>query len=483
MRIKRLFEQAARRCVVFQERMNKWQWISLLLAALGLPTAAQAANPTSPPPDIRRDATVEAVQRAMPAVVNIRTETIVERHDPFEQLFQGFWGPHNRRPRTETTYSMGSGVIIDEEGWVITNFHVVSRATRVFVRLADGKEYEAERIVGTSFADVALLRIVNAAGEKFATIQFAADDDLLLGETVMALGNPFGLGGSVSKGILSSKSRRPPAENEPMEVEDRLQTDAAINPGNSGGPLINLRGELIGVNVAVYREGQGIGFAIPVRRVTAALAEMYSPETLQSLWFGARVKPSAPLTIVSVQPDSPAGKAGLRAGDHIVEINGKSPRRFIEFVRELLDAGTTRTVSVSVLRGNRRQKAALQLVRESTFFNSDLVRKKIGLTVEELTGQVAQTLGLGDRRGVIINDVEEGSPAAQAGLQKNMIITMVDGQVTWHAGQRAPSYVPVAKALYAKTKGDKSQFEVIIPQRVGRFGIQIQQAKVEVAVR
>ena len=461
-----------------------WKWVSFV-AALGAaaPITRAAATPAPPPADIRRDATVEAVQRALPAVVNIRTETIVERHDPFEELFQSFWGPRNRRPQTETTYSLGSGVIIDEDGWVMTNFHVVNRATKVFVRLADGKEYEAERIVGTSFTDVALLKILNSKGEKFSTIKFAADDDLLLGETIIALGNPFGLGGTVTKGILSSKSRRPPAENEPLEVEDWLQTDAAVNPGNSGGPLVNLRGDLIGVNVAVYREGQGISFAIPVRRISAALAEMYSPETLQSLWFGARVNPGQfPLTVASIQSESPAAKAGLRAGDQIVSVNGKIPKRFIEFVRELLDAGTARSVALEIQRGDARQSASVRLVRENSFFNSDLIRKKIGLSVEELTPQLAANLGLGDKRGVLITSVEPGSPAAAAELQKNMIITTVDGQVAWQEKQPAPSYVPVAKALHAKSKGDKSQLEVIVPVRIGRY-IQFQQAKVEVAVR
>ena len=457
--------------------------VSLLASLFAAAGSLRAAPAVTPAADLRRDATVEAVQRAMPAVVNIRTETIVERHDPFEQLFQGLWGPSNRRPRTETTFSLGSGVIIDEDGWVLTNFHAVSRATKVFVRLADGKEYEAERIVGTSFTDVALLKILNPQGEKFSTIKFAPDDDLLLGETVIALGNPFGLGGSVSKGILSSKSRRPPAEHEPLEVEDWLQTDAAINPGNSGGPLINLSGDLIGVSVAVYREGQGISFAIPVRRVSAALAEMYSPETLQSLWFGARVRPGLfPLTIASVQAESPAGRAGLRAGDQIVEVNGKIPKRFIEFVRELVAAGTNKPVSLAVQRGGSRQPASVRLVRESSFFNSELVRKKTGLHVEELNPQLAARLGLGDKRGVIIDEVEKGSPAADAGLQKDMIITTVDGQVTWHDRQPAPSFVPVAKALYAKAKGEKSQFEVLVPVRIGRY-LQFQQAKVEVAVR
>lgn len=461
-----------------------WKWASIAASIVVAAPGVRAAAVTSTPSvDLRRDATVEAVQRALPAVVNIRTETIVERHDPFEELFQGFWGPRNRRPRTETTYSLGSGVIIDEDGWVLTNFHVVSRATKVFVRLADGKEYEAERIVGTSFTDVALLKIANPKGEKFSTIKFAADDDLLLGETIIALGNPFGLGGTVTKGILSSKSRRPPAENEPLEVEDWLQTDAAVNPGNSGGPLVNLRGDLIGVNVAVYREGQGISFAIPVRRITAALAEMYSPETLQSLWFGARVKPGQfPLRVASVQLESPAARAGLRVGDQIVSVGGRIPKRFIEFVRELLDAGTNRSVTLEILRDGARRPATVRLVRENSFFNSELIRQKIGLSVEDLTPQIAEALGLGDKRGVRVTAVEEGSPAAAAGLLKDMIITTVDGQVAWHEQQPAPSYVPVAKALHAKRKGDKSQFEVIVPVRIGRFW-QFQPAKVEVMVR
>jgi S1-C subfamily serine protease len=452
-------------------------WMTCL-AALPVGAALPAA-----PVDVRRDATVEAVQRVMPAVVNIRTETIVERNDPFERLLQEFWGPYFRQRGPETTYSLGSGVVIDEEGWVLTNFHVVNRATRVFIRSAEGREFEAERVVGMSFADVALLRIRNPPRERFPTIKFAADDDLLLGETVIALGNPFGLGGSVSRGILSSKSRRPPMENVPLEVEDWLQTDAAINPGNSGGPLVNLRGELVGVSVAVYREGQGIGFAIPVRRVSSALAEMYSPEVLQSLWFGARVKPgSFPLAVMSVQPESPAGKAGLRAGDQIVEVNGKPARRFIEFVRELVDAGPMRTVPMVVHRDRQRRPLSVRLVRESSFFNTELVRKKIGIVVEELTPQAAAALDLGEKRGVIINEVEPGSPAARAGLQKNMIITMVDGQVTWRKDQPAPSYVPVAKALHAKEPGQKSQFEVIIPRRVGRY-LELPRANVEVTVR
>src|SRR5207248_826670 len=143
---------------------------------------------------------------------------------------------------------------------------------------------------------------------------------------------PFGLGGTVTKGILSSKSRRPPTGNEPLNIQDWLQTDAAINPGNSGGPLINLRGELIGLNVAVFSQGQGIGFAIPVKQVSEALGSFFSPEVAHGLWFGARLKPgSAPLTITAIQPGGPAEKAGLRVGDKIARVNGKAPEGLVEF--------------------------------------------------------------------------------------------------------------------------------------------------------
>ena len=181
---------------------------------------------------------------------------------------------------------------------------------------------------------MALLQIRATKGEKFTAVKFAADDDLLLGETVLALGNPFGLGGSVSRGILSSKSRRPATENEPLDVLDWLQTDAAINPGNSGGPLINLRAELIGINVAVFREGQGIGFAIPVKRISEALSEIFTPETIRSLWFGARFRSETNgFAALSVQHSSPAERGGLRVGDLVLRVDGKVARSLIDLNR------------------------------------------------------------------------------------------------------------------------------------------------------
>ena len=451
--------------------LGKLTPVFFLAAALGGGAATSAEGP-----DVRRDAVVEAVQRVMPSVVNIRTETIVQRNDPYERLLQEFWGPIYKRRGPEKTVSLGSGVILDEDGWVLTNFHVVRRATSIFVKLADNREYEAEAISGTSFTDVALLKIKGKPGEKFHAIKFAADDDLLLGETVLALGNPFGLGGSVSRGILSSKSRRPPTENETLEVEDWLQTDAAINPGNSGGPLVNLRGDLIGIDVAVLQQGQGIGFAIPVRRVSTALSEIYSPELLRTNWFGARVRAGAlPLVVGSVQLESPAGQAGLRAGDQILEVNGRAPRSFIDFSRELIDATTDKNISLLVRRGADERKLSVRLVREETFFNSELIRKKTGAAVKNLTPELARAFGLRLAEGVVIASVDPNSAAARAGLKTNMIITSVDGQIT-------PTFVNVAKMLHARRKGEKATLDLVVPRPRGRF-IEYQEAKVEVTVQ
>jgi serine protease Do len=439
----------------------------ICLALLACPALAET--------DIRRDATVEAVQRVMPSVVNVATETVIQVHDPIEQLFRDFFDPYYRRRQPNTQHSLGSGVIIDEEGYVLTNFHVINRASRVSVRLFDGREYECERISETSLTDLALLKIKTKKGEKFSAVKFAADDDLLLGETVLALGNPFGLGGSVSRGILSSKSRRPATENEPLDVMDWLQTDAAINPGNSGGPLINLRGELIGINVAIYREGQGIGFAIPVKRIAAAMSDIYSPEELDSLWFGARVRPgTSPLQVASVQMESPAGKAGLRAGDLILQVNGKPPRSFMEFIGQLRQIKDGEDLVLNIQRGDEKRKINFRLLPEKDFFNAELIRKKIGATLQEMTPELAEGLGL-NWRGLLVSGVDRGTAAADAELQRGMLITTIDGQAIRDVRT-------AAKRLYTKAKGDKVVMDVVMPRHRGAF-LQYLQGRAELVIR
>jgi len=436
--------------------------------------AATVSTPTAA--DVRRDATVAAVERVMPAVVNIATETLVEINDPLEDLFREFFNPYYRRRAPNTQHSLGSGVIIDEEGFVLTNYHVVSRASRITVKLMDGREFEADRVNFSSLTDVALLRIRATNYVKFAAVKFAADDDLLLGETVLALGNPFGLGVSVSKGILSSKSRRPAVENERLDVRDWLQTDAAINPGNSGGPLVNLRGELIGINVAIFREGQGIGFAIPVKRVSAAISEIYSPEGLESLWFGARVRPgTTPLQVMSVQADSPAGKAGLRPGDRILQLNGKAAGGFMEFIGELRSLKDQPDVALTIERGTERRRVTVRMVPEQQIFNAELIRKRLGLSLQELTPELAQSFGFARIEGLLVAGVDTGSMADSAEIRRGMVISRIDGEPS-------TSVLATAKRLYSRAKGEKMQLEVIYPRRRGPF-LELVQSAVELKLR
>jgi S1-C subfamily serine protease len=431
--------------------------------------------------DVRRDATVLAAEKVLPSVVNIATETIIQVRDPFEEFFRQFWGPYHRQQPPNSQYSLGSGVVIDEEGYLLTNDHVVRRADKITVKFCTGTNtYTASVVASDPKRDVALLKLNAPPGEKFKAIQLAREDDLMLGETVLALGNPFGLGGSVSRGILSSKSRMLPKEGEPLDIPNWLQVDAPINVGNSGGPLVNLRGELIGINVAVLGEvmgqrAQGIGFAIPIRRVLEALSDIFPTEFVKTYWFGARVKVgTTPLVIMSVQPQSPAGKAGLKAGDAILEVNGKAPKSFIDF-SELLGAGAGANETLAIRRGTARKDVVVRLVPEKSVFNAGMIREKLGLNLEALTPQAAARYGVGPADAYFIAGVEETSPAAQAGLQRGMLVTGIDGQMP-------ADLCAAAKLLYAKQKGGRVQLELAVQQRMGNFNV-LRQGSVELSPR
>lgn len=433
-------------------------------AILALTGPVRAAAPEL---DIRRDATVIAIEKLMPSVVNIATETLVEQHDYYESLLRDFYGV---RPRQQTSISLGSGVIIDEDGYLLTNYHVVSRARRVQVKLWDGREYEADPLIATPMSDVALLRIKGKPGEKFKAIRFAKDDDLLLGETVLALGNPFGLGGSVTRGILSSKNRRPSTGNEPLNVEDWLQIDAAINPGNSGGPLANVKGELIGLNVAVYREkeGMGVGFAIPIKQVSTALSRFFTPELTSSLWLGALFQGGAgPLAVTEVQPGSPAARAGLRVGDQVLQFNGKTPLSLIDLNRQLI---STEKGTFSLKRGEERASATVTLLKLD-----DLVRQRTGLTLVPVTGRTAENLGVKAGEGLYVEAVDTGSPAAEARLQSGFLVLGLEGQ-------RTGDLRDFAGLLIDRKKGETLRLSVVVPRKVGGY-VEFRQGVVELRLR
>jgi serine protease Do len=444
--------------------------LALLLAMMLVPSGISTLAPEH---DVRRDATVNAIEQVMPSVVNIATATVVEYHDAAEDFFRQFFGFDRPRQRREQINSIGSGVIIDKEGYILTNVHVTRRATRIQVKLQDGREYEAERIGEAPNTDVALLKLHAKSGETFKAIRFAADDDLLLGETVIALGNPFGLGGTVTKGILSSKTRRPPTGNEPLNVEDWLQTDAAINPGNSGGPLINLKGELIGLNVAVYAEGHGIGFAIPMKQVSEALAKVLSPEATDSLWFGAQLKVSSgPLTVALVQPGSPAERSGLKAGDRIFDVNGTSINSMLQFNRLLKE--TPEHKVVLGVKPNNEQGSKTVSVRLVTF--DEMVRQRLGLSLLELNSEAAARLGVRAGKGLFVEAVEKNSPAERGEVKPGYFLTEIDGKQT-------DDLMGVVNALAVKAKGESVHLSVVAPHRIGASFVEFRQGTVDLKLR
>jgi S1-C subfamily serine protease len=257
--------------------------------------------------------------------------------------------------------------------------------------------------------------------------------------------------------------------DEPLDIADWLQTDAAINPGNSGGPLINLRGELIGLNVAVG-QGQGIGFAIPIKQVSAALSDFFTPELLDALWFGARLKAgSLPLTVTAVQHGSPADKAGLRVGHQILQVSGKAPRSLADFAR-LVGEAKDRNVALQTQRGTDRALVKLKLIPFD-----ELIQQKVGLTLLNLSEQMANNFGVQAGTGLYVEGVDKDSPAERAQVQRGFLLTGIDGQTTGDLST-------AALLLSTKRPGDRVQLSVIVPRR--RLGyVEFRQSAVTVQVR
>ena len=439
--------------------------------ALSLLTAAPKIDATS---DIRRDAIVQVVEEDMPSVVNVATETIVETHDPFDDFFRRFYGSPGR---SEVRQSLGSGVIISDDGYILTNLHVVKRANRIQVKLSEaagGGLYEVQKYVATSAIDVALLKIkAKHKGEKFKAIKLASDGDLLLGETVVALGNPFGLGESVSRGILSSKQRAVPKENEELKMENWLQTDAMINPGNSGGPLVDLRGDLIGLNVAIIQGAQGIGFAIPVNEVREALADIFNPETA-SRWFGAHVSVTPPLVIKKVDPDSPAEEAGLKVGDDIMSVNGHPAGDYIELNRTLRESQKM-MVDLSVAREGELRNVQVRMLPFAELF-----RQRLGADLQELTGELVNQLGLqragGLESGLLVSRVEKGGPAEKASLQEYFVVNGI-------GGRPVRIFLDAFLALSDLKKSAETELAVLVPVTRGNVILGYQRGQTNLRLR
>jgi serine protease Do len=331
-----------------------------ILILVVLTGTLHAGAPETEP--LRRSRVVDAVERASPAVVNISTEqTVVRRPMPFddpffEQFFRDFF---DARPRRSTRVSLGSGVIVRGDGTILTNEHVILRGGRIHVTLADGREFDARLVGRDPDSDLAVLRI--DTGKTLPYIALGTSDDLMIGETVIAIGNPFGLSHTVTTGVVSAVKRS--LRTGGRTYTDFVQTDASINPGNSGGPLLNILGELVGINTAIYGSAQGIGFAIPVDRARRVLGELVSgrkpaaPDPNQQAWALLGLQLHAQrggLVVTRVRSGSAAERIGIERGDVVLGIDGEALESLEALGRRLDDVRDNDGVVLSVARGRRR---------------------------------------------------------------------------------------------------------------------------------
>jgi serine protease Do len=379
----------------------------------------------------RHSAVVEVVAKAGPAVVNIRTEEIVKSgggqpfgfSDPFfEEFFQSLVPP-----QTYTTQSLGSGVIIDAQGHILTNAHVVEKASKIFVALADSREEMEAVLVGkANFIDLAVIKIPSDKQLPFLTP--GSSGDLMLGETVVAIGNPLGLGHSITTGIISAIQRRVPVQDKLFSVF--IQTDALINPGNSGGPLINIKGELIGINTAIATQAQGIGFAIPIDFVNRVLPDLLNRGSLRKVYHGIVpalvgkdfVAASAGGVLVKgVDRNSPAAAADIRYGDVVISLDGIQVASPAEMQAMLNTYVPGNDIKLKVWRGFNALEKVLVLAEFPERYGLSYARSVFGLIV----GNRQQSLG--------VLDVVPDSPAARAGIKAGDLIYDVGGHSTGDA--------------------------------------------------
>ncbi|MCF6157043.1 MAG: PDZ domain-containing protein [wastewater metagenome] len=421
----------------------------------------------------RKTPIVIAVEKAGPAVANISTERLItQRHvDPFfgsrselfERFFEDFFGQHQRQM---VERPLGSGVIIDEDGYIVTNEHVISRASKIKVRLSDGRDFEATMISSDPISDLAILKINSPTPLPY--VKMGTSKDLMIGETVIALGNPFGLENSVTTGVLSAKNRMVTFNSEygDIKYDNLIQTDALINPGNSGGPLLNIDGELIGINAAIVNQAQGIGFAIPVDKVRETLIKLFNFRELNKIWFGAQVEEqqgdiSKGIIVTSVEPDSPAHKAKIKAGDYITKIDSKDISDILDFEKYILKKNAGDKLHIYVNRGGSRIKLTVTLEKAPLPSIEKLALRKLGFYVQDLTPQLAKQLNLWwIKSGVLIADIEENSPAARIGIKPGHVLVAV-GQY------RINNIEELGALLKLMQKGDIWEIGIVWSDRYG----------------
>ena len=385
-------------------------------------------------------------KRVGPSVVNVSTTQVrkaaadvpspFDGDDPMSQFWQRFFG--GRIPRgSQRQMGLGSGFIIDRNGTILTNYHVVDGAQKISVTLSDGKSYDAKVLGKDQKTDIAVIKI--DAGQDLPAVTLGDSDRLDVGEWVMAIGNPFGLDHTVTSGIVSAKGRQIGAG----PYDNFIQTDASINPGNSGGPLINLRGEVVGITTAIYSQSGGnigIGFAIPTNSIKEVLPQLKDKGRVVRGYLGTTVQKITPeiadslgvkqqrgALVADVVRGSPAERAGIKTGDIITEFNSKEVKDSTELPGLVARVAPGTGTSIKVLRDGKEMTLAITVGEmKDTEVAASGQQGELGLAVQPVTPEVAQSLGLDRAEGLVITEVKPGSAADDAGLREGDLITQIN---------------------------------------------------------
>jgi len=451
--------------------------VTLFMTSVFTPPPAAAKYA---PPDF-----VELAKQLKPTVVNIGTEKkpkLQRRqqqrpygnspfgNDPFQDFFDRFFEEQIPQQRQR---SLGSGFIISQDGYILTNNHVVDGADEIKVKFENGRELKGEVKGSDAKLDIELIKVTS--DEKLPVASLGDSDELQVGEWVMAVGNPFGLSETVTAGIVSAKGRVIGSG----PYDDFIQTDASINPGNSGGPLFNSKGEVVGINSAIIAGGQGIGFAIPVNMAKSIITQLRESSKVTRGWIGVSIQPVTKdladsfglagekgALVSEVLSESPAEKGGVKTGDIIVSFDGKEIREMNDLPRMVAATPAGKSVNVHLIRDGKEDNLTLvvEKMKDGEEVASAGTQDKLGLTVKDLTKELAASLNLKDTSGVVVTDVRMDSLAMSVGIQRGDIIREINGRKISKAEEyeKALGGLKKDKVLRLLIKhGDSSRFVAV----------------------
>jgi serine protease Do len=468
--------------------------VAMLGAGYGVSTAIKSSDtPVSTGSTISETPMVPAnfsdlAEKIRPGVVNIQVVKKVKNigfrnfpGNPFggQNPFGDFFGPFSQGnpPGGFEQKGVGSGFIMSREGYILTNNHVVEEADQIKVKLSNGKEYEGKVVGRDPKTDLALVKIEGSS--DLQALKLGNSEDLKVGSWVVAVGSPFGLEQTVTAGIVSAKGRvigSGPYDN-------FIQTDASINPGNSGGPLVNLKGEVVGINTAIIAEGQGIGFAIPINMAKEIASQLQNQGHVTRGWLGVNIQEVTPelaksfalkdnkgALVSQVVPNSPAEKAGIEQGDVILQFDGKEVSDSKELPRIVASTPVGKSVTVKIARDGKvtdRQVKLGEMEEKAEAAKTPSTHKRLGIAVQNLTPEIAKGLGLKKETGVVVTQIEPGSPASDAGIQTGDVIREVDRKPVKDVedfAQKIEKAKDQDNVLLFVQRGENSLFAAVTPK-------------------